>query len=172
MELVPHPLNWQLHRDTLKLSSRSPLALYCAVVMPVPATPPATPPRLLLEQGASTTIPDSNGRLLNCMSFAGTQFLLETHRKKRCRSIVDSLRSNSALKAFRVSWQGPSDFNLYASNGDNMLMVAAQYSHPEVLQFLIEQAAAVKPSMLMSSDEAPLLLRLGNTPAHGSLNEV
>lgn len=40
-----------------------------------------------------------------------------------------------------------------------MLMVAAQYAEPEVLQFLLDQAAAVKPSILFSSEQEPLLLR-------------
>jgi len=81
---------------------------------------------LLLENGASTTLPDSNNRLISSPNFAGTQFLLETHRKERCRAIIECLRSNSQLKAFQQCWLGPSDFNLYASNGDNLLMVAAQ----------------------------------------------
>lgn len=114
--------------------------------------------KLLLERGASTTLPDSNGRLLSCTAFAGTQFLLETHRKQRCRSIIDNLRSHRTLKEFRRCWQGPSDFNLYASNGDNMLMLAAQHAQQEVLKFLLEQAAAMKPTMIISSGESPLLL--------------
>lgn len=114
--------------------------------------------KLLLERGASTTLPDSTGRLLTCSAFAGTQFLLETHRKERCRSIIDSLRSHCPLRTFQRCWQGPSDFNLYASNGDNMLLLAAQYGQPEVLKFLLNQAAAIKPTMLISSDEGPLLL--------------
>ena len=121
--------------------------------------PPSLSPRLLLEKGASTTVPDSNGRLLSCASFAGTQFLLETHRKERRRSIIESLRARSRLKNFRQCWQGPSDFNLYASNGDNMLMVGAQYAVPEVLKFLLDQAVAVKPGILMSSEQEPLLIR-------------
>lgn len=120
---------------------------------------PTPHPRLLLERGASTTLPDSNGRLLSCTAFAGTQFLLETHRKQRCRSIIDNLRSHRPLKEFRRCWQGPSDFNLYASNGDNMLMLAAQHAQQEVLKFLLEQAAAMKPTMIISSGESPLLLR-------------
>lgn len=116
-------------------------------------------PRLLVEKGATTTLPDSNGRLLTCTSFAGTQFLLETHRKARKRTIIESLRAHSLLRNFRQCWQGPSDFNLYASNGDNMLMVAAQYAVPEVLRYLLEQAVAVKSGTLMSSEQEPLLLR-------------
>ena len=115
--------------------------------------------RVLLERGASTTIPDSNGRILCCSAFAGTQFLLETHRKERCRAIIDALRNQSQLKNFRRSWLGPSDFNLHDSHGNNMLMVAAQHAQPEVLEFLLNEATAVKPAMLISSDQSPLMLR-------------
>ena len=38
-------------------------------------------------------------------------------------------------------------------------MLAAQYGQPEVLKFMLEQAAEVKVTMLISSDESPLLLR-------------
>ena len=110
---------------------------------------------MLLEQGASTTLPDSNGRLLNCTAFAGTQYLLEIHRKEHCLSVINALEKQSDLKTFQKCWQGPGDFNLNAENGDNMLMVAAKYARPEVLQFLLNEAAAIKPGVIIASGQSP-----------------
>ena len=39
--------------------------------------------RLLLDNGAVTTLPDSNGQLLSCPTFCGIQFLLESRRKEQ-----------------------------------------------------------------------------------------
>jgi len=114
--------------------------------------------RLLLEHGASTTLPDSTGRQIKCVAFSGTQFLIETHRKERMKKILTALVHRKPLKEFEKIWQGPSDFNLRKESGDTILMVAAQYASVEVVRFLIQSAASCKPGMLMSPSGKPLPL--------------
>ena len=67
--------------------------------------PTCTHHRLLLDNGASTTLPDSNGRLINIPSFAGTQFLIETSRKQKRKRIVEALKNRLLLKEFKKIWQ-------------------------------------------------------------------
>ena len=61
--------------------------------------------RILLDHGASTTLPDSNGRLINIPAFAGTQFLIETSRKDKRKRIISALQSRLPLKDFMKMWQ-------------------------------------------------------------------
>lgn len=61
--------------------------------------------RILLDHGASTTLPDSNGRLINIPAFAGTQFLIETSRKDRRKRIISALQNRLPLKEFMKMWQ-------------------------------------------------------------------
>ncbi len=62
-------------------------------------------PRILLEHGASTTLPDSNGCQINCPSFAGTQFLMETHRKEKKRKIMACLNPKASIKDIQIVWE-------------------------------------------------------------------
>ena len=61
--------------------------------------------RLLLDHGANTTLPDSNGRLINIPGFAGTQVLIKTSRKQKKRRIMSALQNKLPLKEFKKIWQ-------------------------------------------------------------------
>ena len=58
-----------------------------------------------MSRGAITTLPDSNGRLINIPSFAGTQFLIETSRKDKRKILVSALENKLPLKDFKKIWQ-------------------------------------------------------------------
>ena len=60
--------------------------------------------RLLLDHGASTTLPDSTGRPLKSDAFHGIQVLIETQRKERMREITNALVHRTPLKEFEKIW--------------------------------------------------------------------
>ena len=64
-----------------------------------------TPHSLLLAHGASTTLPDSTGRQLKCVTFSKTQYVIETHHKERMKKILDALKHRTPLKEFEKIWQ-------------------------------------------------------------------
>ncbi len=106
--------------------------------------------RLLLERHASTSLPDSTGRLVSCRAFAGTQFLIESHRKAHLQAVLAAINRGTSLEEFKKCWHGPSDFNLVKETGDSILLAAAAFARLEVLKFLLREAAAIKPTLVTS----------------------
>ena len=62
-------------------------------------------PRLLLEVGASTTVPGSDGLFVHCLEYSGVQHLLETTRKGHLKDLVRALRVKKALSEFKRVWK-------------------------------------------------------------------
>eukprot|EP00731_Ephydatia_muelleri_P012731 Em0007g41a len=67
-----------------------------------------------------------------------------------------ALKSNITIDDFKLIWAGPSDFNLYTRSGSNVLMLAAQNAHAEIVTFLVQETKKLTPDMMMMSKIAML----------------
>lgn len=104
---------------------------------------------LLLAHGALSSLPDSRHHFVGSEQFAGVQHTLDSHRRLQFSKLSHALKSNITVDDFMLIWAGPSDFNLYTRSGSNVLMLAAQNTHAEIVTFLVQEAKKLTSDMMM-----------------------
>lgn len=63
-------------------------------------------PRLLIEMGASTTVPGSDGRFVHCAEYSGIQLHIESTRKVQLKRLLKAMRGGKkALEEFKRVWK-------------------------------------------------------------------
>ncbi|KAL5508836.1 hypothetical protein EMCRGX_G004091 [Ephydatia muelleri] len=111
---------------------------------------------LLLAHGALSSLPDSKCHFVGSEQYAGVQHTLDSHRRMQFSKLSRALKSNITIDDFKLIWAGPSDFNLYTRSGSNVLMLAAQNAHAEIVTFLVQETKKLTPDMMMMSKIAML----------------
>ncbi|XP_060074269.1 ankyrin-3-like isoform X2 [Ylistrum balloti] len=100
--------------------------------------------KLLLSQGATTALLNTNGVLFSLPEYAygGVFNEIEYHRHKHTNEVMKLIRDKSKkrLQELRKIWMPRFDHNLRDRNGDTPLMVACKLGRTEVVNFLLTSA--------------------------------
>ncbi|XP_065187082.1 uncharacterized protein LOC135817769 [Sycon ciliatum] len=106
----------------------------------------------LCERGASCTLPDSSGHLLESRQFMGVQVMLKKFRQQHMDQIVATFMRKKDLAVLKGLWVSPHDHSLRNEIEESPLMVAcSNMARMEILHFLLSD---IRPATTPETQEA------------------
>ncbi|CAD5116924.1 DgyrCDS5764 [Dimorphilus gyrociliatus] len=96
--------------------------------------------RLLLRNGATTSVTDWNGKLYICPDYDGVQLMIEQHRRAHIKAIMEVLNDKKGIQRLKNIWLLKFDHNLKDINGNTMLMLACRLGRSDMVQYMLESA--------------------------------